>query len=136
LTLIGIKTRRATIRTLCRIRPASTEPFTPYEKHPPAVDGGHTPKRRAMSVACGQRWSGDENFEDNARIAALSGVYRRTNVVGSLPNEGGSHSPDWSGATPVEQKAQWTVARRYMKLEIITQLSDPQNGTPSAATAA
>lgn len=79
---------------------------------------------------------GDEDFEDDARIAALTGVCRRTNVVGTLPNEGGNHSPDWSAAIPVEQKDEWTVARRYMTLEIIAQLSNPQNGTPSATAAA
>ena len=58
-------------------------------------------------------------------------IKRRTNVVGTLPNE--AAITRLVGAILTEQNDEWAVSRRYMSLETLAQIGDPPNGLLSIA---
>ena len=53
-------------------------------------------------------------------------IKRRTNVVGIFPNE--AAVTRLVGAILAEQSDEWAVCRRYITLETLAQISDPEPG--------
>ena len=61
-------------------------------------------------------------------------IKRRTNVVGIFPND--EAIVRLVGAILLEQNDEWAVSRRYMALETVARLDDPDDVTPTAIAAA
>ena len=61
-------------------------------------------------------------------------IKRRTNVVGIFPND--DAIVRLVGAILLEQNDEWAVSRRYMTLETVARLDDPEDLTPTAIAAA
>ena len=61
-------------------------------------------------------------------------IKRRTNVVGIFPND--DAIVRLVGAILLEQNDEWAVSRRYMTLEAVARLDDPDDVTPTAIAAA
>ena len=60
-------------------------------------------------------------------------IKRRTNVVGIFPND--DAIVRLVGAILLEQNDEWAVSRRYMTLETVARLDDPEDVTPTAIAA-
>ena len=61
-------------------------------------------------------------------------IKRRTNVVGIFAND--DAIVRLVGAILLEQNDEWAVSRRYMTLETVARLDDPEDVTPTAIAAA
>ena len=61
-------------------------------------------------------------------------IKRRTNVVGIFPND--DAIVRLGGAILIEQNDEWAVSRRYMTLETVARLDDPDDVAPPAIAAA
>ena len=61
-------------------------------------------------------------------------IKRRTNVVGIFPNE--AAVTRLAGAILAEQSDEWAVCRRYITLETLAQISDPEPGPLTIAARA
>ena len=61
-------------------------------------------------------------------------IKRRTNVVGIFPND--QAIVRLVRAILIEQNDEWAVARRYLTLETVAGLGDPDGVTPPAIAAA
>ena len=61
-------------------------------------------------------------------------IKRRTNVVGIFLND--EAIVRLVGAILLEQNDEWAVSRRYMALETVARLDDPDDVTPTAIAAA